>query len=857
MRPPFAPCRPHWLPICLLALALVLVPRLARAETWGQYLVVIDDSGSMNTSDPERLVMLASLSLAAGLSDADQLMIVGLNELAKGEVSAPRFVSPRELLAERDGAEGARTLAGPELEHMARHEGATPCKRALDVAANLLEAVAAAGAPQTLLMLTDGACSAPLEPAQTWLGRLRSHSEGRFRFALLSKKQSGERLDPTLVEYATRTGWIADPNISFDSRSLLRAFAEVLSFSRGLRYDGGGRVGLERSFAGAREVRVLAVSPDGRAPITLARSDASMDSREDPVAGGPTFKHDGFGWSLRVAKAQTGAQAGGAPGLALAFSVRSPDPGVEVLIIPSYGALRIEAVVGPCTDAAGEAERPELPWTRERAVRSGQPACAWARLIGDRGETIDPTRSFAFELELCEDEACARATAMQPDRDGTFNAQLGIMPEGRTERWFRAKGGSLASPVIARRGIQAVTFGITNIARAEAPDTPITELDLGVFPQPLPQLLTLEFSGSFPDGSEAEVRCEIAGDAGELDPLGGTEPCLRCAATPARVALQDPFTVQLEVQASNLCPLLSDNLTELPVALELVVEARPDSAPEAAKMAPRRLPIRAVLRHALLTAQRVEVTGGGEAYAALEFPRPVNGAVELEFVAEQEVPEGLRAALASSELRLTGEPGETATVELELAATDCCAAGDYLHTLRVRGTAGGPELSIPVTVRVAKPSLWICPGKTIAKGVLAALGLAFLFWLIRGFTSPQSFAETAVLARAETHEALSKLNDADPDWRLVRSLEPTKRGFYKHASVHFGGAEAALPSLRELPADARIEARAHGNAALIVEAEGIETFKESTGWEPIPLGERPVGSNIVLRRDDTYLMFRR
>jgi hypothetical protein len=824
----------------LIAVLLMCWPGGARAETWGQYLVVVDDSGSMDGSDPERLVMLASLALAASLGDADQVMIAGLNELAGGEVQGPRFVSPRELLAERDAAEGERALTGAELERMARHRGGTPCKKALDRAAEILEAVASAGAPQTLLMLTDGACTGAVEPATSWLAKLTSHTEGRFRFALLGKKQKGERVEPALLEYAAATGWQADPNVSFDARSLLRAFAEVLSFSRGLRYDDGGRVGLDRSFAGAREVRVLAVSTEGRAPISLAFTDASMDSREDPLSGGPTFKHGEYGWSLRVAK--TGPHE-------LPFAVRSPDPGVEVLCIPSYGELKVEAVVGPCD------ERPPLPWTRERAVRSGQPACAWARLVGDRGETIHPDDSFAFEMEVCEDAACERASAMQPDQDGSFNAQLGVMPEGRSERWFRAHGGSLAQPLTARRGIQAVAFGITSVARADAPDEPIDKLELGVLPQATPAVVTLEFSGSFPDGGEAGVRCEVAGDAGETNPLAGELPCLRCVPSPATVALQDPFTVQVEVQASSLCPLISGGLGELPVALDLVVEA----TGAAEKVGARRVPIRATLRHALVEPQAATVTGGEEARATLGFPGAVNATLELELELEPagEVPEGLQVGLARDQLRLTGEPGSEAQVELELAAQDCCSAGDYAYLLRVRDAGGGPALEVPVTVTVAKPSFWICPGKTIAKWAAVIFGVGLLVWLIRGFTSPAKFAETAVLARAESHEALSKLGEGDEDWRLIRSLESTKRGFYTPATVHLGGPKAALPSLRGLPADARIEARDHGNATLVVEAEGIESFKESTGWQAVAPGELPIGSSIVLRRDDTYLMFRR
>jgi hypothetical protein len=812
----------------------------ARAETWGQYLVVIDDSGSMTRNDPKRLVMLASLAFTAGLSDADQIMIAGLNELARGEATGG-FLSPRELLRERDGGEGERALAGERFERMAKYGGATPCKAALDRAVTILEESASAGVPQTLLLLTDGACGGTLDPASTWLGRLRSHAEGRFRFVLLTKKQSGERLEPELIAYATATGWTTDPNVSFDSRSLLRAFAEVLSFSRGLRYDDGGRVGLERSFAGAHEVRVLAISSEGKAPITLALAEAG-GAHETPVAGGPTFKNSEYGWSLRVAK--TDARE-------LPFAARSPDSGVEVLVIPSYGELRVEAVIAPC---GGEADvRPELPWTRERSVRSGQSACAWARLVGDRGETIHPTRSFGFELELCEDEACSKSSAMQPDEDGSFNAQLGVMPEGRSERWFRAKGRTLARPVMARRGVQAVAFGITSVTRADEPGKPIDSLDLGVLPSPRPTVLTLEYSGSFPDGGEAEVRCEIAGDSGRMDLFAGEMPCLRCVPKPTTVTLQDPFTIQLEVTAAGLCPMISESLGELPVALDLIVEAT--GAVEA--VGSRRLPIAVTLRHAVIAAQTVEVTGGEQATAKLRFPAPVNSSVRLSLERGDEVPDELQVSLAQTELRVSGEAGHEAEVELSLRAADCCTTGDHMFTLYVRDAAGGPPLAVPITVKVAKPSFWTCPGKIIAKWVAAALALGFLIWLIRGFTSPRSFAETAVLARAESHEALAKLGEGDEDWRLIRSLETAKRGFYRHAALHLGGPKAALPSLRDLPGDARIEARDHDNATLIVEAEGIETFKESTGWELVPVGELPIGSSLVLRRDDTYLMFRR
>ncbi|NVB40386.1 VWA domain-containing protein [Pseudenhygromyxa sp. WMMC2535] len=861
--------------LAFLACAALWSPS-ARAESWGQYLIVVDDSKSMDGSDPDRLVILASMALDAALGEGDQVMLVGLNELADGRVAHARFSSPEQLLdgvlAKRDGPEGVEELQG----ELGAHEGGTPCARALDQARTILEEVSAAGVHQTLLMLTDGECNGgAIEPAQRWLDGLTSHQRGGFRFVLLRKRERGKtRVDPTLAAYATATGWTADPTVSFDARSLLHAFVEVLSFSRDLRYDDG--LGLSRSFAGAREVRVLAVSTDGEAPIDLRLTDAGMDSRDEPLAGGPTFRHQGYGWSLRTAK--TGPRM-------LPFSVRSPNAGVEVLTIPRYGNLRVEAVIGTCPDEtqAGQADqdeaaaRPALPWTHERSVRSGQPACAWARLVGDVGETIDPQHSLRFTIELCEDEACTSPTAMQPHPDGTFNAQLGVLTNGRHERTFRATGASLALPVSARRGVQASAFGITTVARADKPDVPLESIELGVLPQALPTVLTLQVSGSFPEAGQAEVSCTVTGDAGAIDPLAGELPCLRCVPSPATVDLQDPFSVQVEIHASNFCPLISSELSstksdpngdakgdakedagprELPVALDLVIAG----TGSAAGLDPRRLPIIATLRHATAAPQTASVTGGETAQATLSFPAPVSAKLELSLEPDDPdaVPEGLRPTLAETEQQIHNEgPGETASVQVELTASDCCSAGDYPFSLVVRDAAGGPYLSVPVTISVAKPSFWVCPGKTIAKWAALALGVGFLIWLVRGFTSPAKFAKTAVLARAESHNALSKLGEGDEDWRLVQSLEPTKRGFYTPATVHLGGSKAALPSLRGLPDDARIEARDNENATLVVEAEGVEQFRESTGWQIVPVGEQPIGSNVVLRRDDTYLMFRR
>ncbi|MCB9568876.1 MAG: hypothetical protein H6710_16960 [Myxococcales bacterium] len=626
------------------------------------------------------------------------------------------------------------------------------------------------------------------------------------------------------------TGWEGESEIQFDARALLRAFAEVLSFSRGLRHDDGGRVGLERTFAGARQVRVLAIAEEGAAKIDLVQLRGGAES---PIAGGPTFAHPSHGWSLRVAS----LGASDTP-----YAVRSSTSGVDVLVIPSYGELKVEAVVAPCEP------RPGLPWTREAPVRAGQPHCAWARLVGDRGETIVPGRSFNFDLELCEDAECARASAMQPDADGTFNAQLGAAPaSGRHERTFRARGGARpAGP--PRRGFQAMSFGVSELHRVgEA--APLAALDLGALPQATIETLALEGRGAFPASASAEVKCSIDGDA-------AIRECLVCRPATPTLALQDPFTLQLEVGATPFCPAISDHGGQpLPVRMRLGITPSGDAAES---LGPTVLPIEATLQYAANEERSVTVVGGDEATQRVAVPAPVAGAVKLSIDAP-DLPEDLTLEPVAGSTRLqAGAPGGVADVELRLQAAECCKPATYRARLLLQAEAGGPTIAVPLAITVEDPGFWVCPGKKILRWSLAALGLLTLIWLIRGFTSPAKLPPGAVLAYAESHKALSKIGEGDEGWTRLERFAETKRGFYRPGTLHLGGAGAPLPSLKRMSPSARIEARPGGGAVLIVSGDGTETFSESKGWTPLDPGEHPIHSRIVLRREgNLYLLFRR
>jgi hypothetical protein len=819
------------LALALALLALAQAPLVARAQSasYGQYLVVIDDSGSMDESDPRRLAVLASMALAGALEDGDQVMLAGLNELASGAITSPRFVSPRELLANRDGAEGTVALEGERATRIGTHGGTTPCHDALEHARTLLEASASAGAPQTLLLLTDGACNGgAITPAETWLAGLRAHRESRFRFVLLMRT-GRERLDPALERYGRATGWQGETRVSFDARTLLRSFAAVLSFSRGLRTDEGGRVGLERTFVGAREVRVLAVSEAGAERIGLESVQA--EGTAAAITSGPTFRDAAHGWSLRVARVHPQAEP---------FAVRSTTSGVEVLVVPVYGRLRVEGIVGAC-DAP-----PPLPWSTEVPVRAGQPACAYARLLGDDGASIDPVRSFDFGMDLCGDATCATRTPMQPGESGIFNAQLGAsMESGRHEQLFRASGGALANDVTGQRGFVAMTFGVSRVERVaeDGTATGVAEIDLGELPREISDTLSLRYHGAFPSGARGTLTCSVEGQ-------GALASCLRCAVDHGDdLTLSDGLAISVRVEATPFCQPASDEGRALPLRVALTLSSTSTEVPSHA------LPMRATLRYAALTPLTIAVTGGESSASQVEVPGPL-ARTDVEASVELDVDDPIvRVELESTSLHA----GEAGTVSLPLVATadDCCAEGTHTGVLVLR--AGDSELRVPLTVESHAASFWVCPGKQIAMVALGILFLLFLVFLVHGFLSPARFGDGAVLLSASSLEQLVEMRDGDDGYRLLRRFSETKRGFRKPATLWLGGPDAPLPSLKRQPRDGKIVASDGGGATLVVMGPGVERWSEGEGkFVELDKGSHAIGSRVRLRRgEETFLEFRR
>jgi hypothetical protein len=821
----------RWLCLLLASFLLSLAPRAAQAQAFGQYLVVIDDSGSMDDSDPRRLTVMASLAMAGALEDGDQVMLVGLNELAAGTTA--NFVSPRLLLAERDGAEAVVAPSSERFTRLGEHHGETPCRAALAAAQTLLQSAASSGAPQTLLLLTDGACNGgAVEPAASWLGGLRSHREGRFRFVLLMR-EGRVRPDARLLEYARATGWTGEAQVGFDARSLVHAFGEVLAFSRGLRLDDGGHVGLERTFAGARVVRALAIRDRGEGRIAMERVERAGSATA--ITGGATYRSSEHGWSVRSAALQSAADP---------FAVRAGGEGVDVLLIPIYGRLRIESVVAPC------GEMPPLPWSSEVAVRAGQPACAWARLVGDEGTAITTTGSFDFGLLSCgaraegTEESEARACSpMQPSDGGVFEAQLGASFEpGRFILPLRATGGALATDVTADRGFVSMRFGVERVNRESAPDESITELDLGTLPEPTMRDLGLRYHGAFPADARASTRCET--EASEA-----ASGCVVCEITSGEtVLLEDGLLLHVRVGALPFCPAVSEHEGRaLPITFRVVLD------PDSDALGAHTLPLRAELSYAASAPLDVTLMGGSTNVFSLGVPGPVaqsNVEVHLE-----DVGDGIETETEPI-LARADEDGRI-RVPVGIVATDCCSSGTR-ETILVL-SAEGSELRIPLAITVLDPGFWVCPGQQIAMALAALALLIFLLWVIAGFLSPARFSRGALLLYAPSLEELQALREGDDGWRELRRFKESERGFRRDAALWLGGSRSPLPSLKRQSPDGRIEATGSGAARLIVVGPGVERWNElEARFEELAKGTYPVPGTVRLKRgEELVIEFRR
>lgn len=366
-----------------------------------QFVFVIDDSGSMRDTDPDRLAVFAVQSLVGMLDDRDEVSLVRLSGPQEGEEPPP--LAP--LGRNRPAIERLLALDGSLAGYDAKN---TRCRSGLEATQRLLEAAYRPGVAQVVFFLTDGACMPADEqpPIDALLQGISSHREGLFQFYLLRFR--GQEFTPSLADLAQRTDGQTIEVGGADPTAILHPFATALSRSQGyeayLLTPGEARLAAHR---GAERVRLLAVAPgpgpelafsirdrQGNAPATLGRARAGTHR----YGSGRVFRFAALDYRPGAEPVTVGVQ--GAPG------------GWKVVALPEYRLqVRLGVHQGTC-----ESLGPPVRF----GVGTGETVCVVTELLNAAGQVVGG--------EVTGGELKAGVRIRRPDQPGTAAAEMAANP---------------------------------------------------------------------------------------------------------------------------------------------------------------------------------------------------------------------------------------------------------------------------------------------------------------------------------------------------------------------------------------------------------------------------------------------
>jgi len=739
-----------------LALAAVLL----AASAWGsaaaaqtattatetraaQFVFVVDDSGSMATTDPNRLAVFAVRSLLGMLDDRDEVSVVRLNGARDGEPPPP--IEP--LARNRSSMEALLSLRGSIADYGAR---LTPCTSSLQAVHRLLEDSYRPEAAQVVFFLTDGAC----EPddfhrpqADAFLDGLSSFRDGQLQLYLLRFR--GRQYTRELADLAERTGGQAIEVGTSDPTAILHPFAQALSHSQGydsaLLSPGDDRLPAHR---GAERVRLLAVAR-GRGPaLAVTIRDAHGESPR--LLGQPRTGTHQYGGGEVFRFAALDYRPGSAP---VRVDVQGAGGGWQVVALPEYRlTLGLDLLRGPCA-------HPGEPVGF--AADTGTTVCAVAELRNARGEVVggalssgdlvakievrDPEHPDAAPVELVGNPMGDRAR---------FGVQRSNLPSGQYEFTPKVTLRLSSGDTVELRG-RPYALEVSSIQIAAEP----AELDLGTLAPVGGTLREVRFSGAFPpEPGHLEIRdranvpsCisfSLSGIAeGEAQPIHvdhryelaarvapycGPHPIERSIETVARLIF-DPREGQRALPSVEIPLRLALDYRITPPA-DLTLHVRGGASADLP------VPIRGNFQD---RAQLVAVLAGPDESAA--WPDDADD-LELGFAGR----EAGRLALDDTgevafEQPVTVGPGgggANVGLTLRVRADGCCSGGSYRTELGLVGGGGEyadgaplPEaLRLPVTVVVEPAGLWACWGSWILWGLailLVLLLLAYLAGMVR------------------------------------------------------------------------------------------------------------------------------
>lgn len=701
-----------------------------------QFVFVVDDSGSMQRTDPNRLAVFAVRSILGMLDDRDEVSVVRLNAPRDG--SPPPSIQP--LAENRGQMERLLDLDGSVADYGAQK---TPCTTALRAVRRLLEESYRPEAAQVVFFLTDGACEPPdfgLTQARAFLDGLPSHEADRLQFYLLRFR--GKAFTESLAWLARVTGGEAIEVAADDPTAILHPFAQALSRSQGyeayLLAPGESRLPAHR---GAERVRLLAVAPGAGSELGLAVRDGRGRS-PDSLGRSRTGTHRyGRGRVFRFVALDY------RPGVApVTVDVQGAGRSWQVVAVPEYRlSLHAAVLEGSCARPGGEVAF---------GVDTGSSVCVVAEVRNAAGEVVGGS--------LTRGDLVAKIRVRHPEEPDAEPVELVANPMGDRARFGVQRSnlprGQLEfQPVVTLRlstGDEVHLRGrpvALEVASVEISPEPAS-LDLGTLRPGESALRQVRFTGAFPaEPGRLELRdrddvpsCVTAQLSGV--PEGEGQPIL----------VDQTYT--LGVRVAPYCG-------PVPIDRDLSTVARLVFTPGAGsrRLPTVELPLRMALDYRIEVPEGIalEVAGGGVGEATVPVRGNFQGEVELlavvagpeeadawpddrgdlalGFAAED--PEALLPGDGGPALErpVTAGAGSVDAFTLRARADGCCPGGTYRTKLGLAAPGGGlyaaglpppRALVVPVTVTVASAGFWACWGSWILWLLAAVLLILLVLYLV-------------------------------------------------------------------------------------------------------------------------------
>lgn len=749
-----------------------------------QFVFVIDDSGSMEKTDPDRLAVFAARSLVSMLDDRDEVSIVRLN--GPREAFPPPPIEP--LRQNRPRMEALLALNGEIAGYKAQN---TPCRSALQGVKRLLADAQRSGVAQVVMLLTDGACTpADEQPAAEEILRgLESHDKGLFQFYLL--RFQGTTYSQALVRLAEATGGKAIEADPGDPTSILHTFAAALSRSQGyeayLLSPTSTHLAAHR---GAERVRLLAIAPKegpelsfilrnprGGAPQALGRPRAGTHQ----YGSGRVYRYAALDYKPDAEPVEVAVQGAGQTW--------------KVVALPEYRlAVRSAVHLGSC----------ESPGAAVSSVDVGAAVCVVTELVNAQGQVVGG--------EVTGGDLTARVRARRPggaagevelpaNQLAGGEARFGL-PRSNLERGdyeleprvvLRLSNGD----TVTLRGVPLLLEASSVVIKPNPERFSIDTLRPGSVAQD-----TLRLTGSFkPAPARVELRDRAALPACVTAEVNGV-----AEGKPLRINVDQPYNLALRV--SPYCgprPIR----TRFDTAVRLVFDA------EGGRQLPTvEIPVQLNLDYQIAVPPElvVKVRGGDAADLPLTVQGSFQREVKLRAVvappAESESwPEDrddLVLGFAGDRRKrvLHDEEDEPSRVHdfaagpgappllLRALPGRCCAGGSYRTRLGLAPAADQPlppgasppePLVVPVRIDVEPAGFWACWGPVVL-AVLAVLALLLLALYVFNMFRNSSFLKAETLASrlkplvwTEYGDAVEQKSSKNEVLRLVRGAMPPHR----------------------------------------------------------------------------------